>query len=389
MDSAALTPAELRESLRRTAFAFRGYNVTNLGRTPELLAHPAYEPVVRESLHEASRICSEVLGRHVDLVGRVRRRQETTLQTYGQALALVMGTELAQLRLLREFFDIDFSDVPQCCGYSLGEITALVAGGVFDLAGALSVLLALAHDAAELARDVTLGVVFSRGRALDMIEIDKLCQRITQRGSGTIGISSVLSPNSCLVLGQRRTVQVLKDQLHEVLGPTVHLRENPDRWPPIHTPIVRQRHIPDRAAVALEQVDCSLEPPKVPVISLITGTVAYDGVNARQLTRDWIDHRQLLWPVVCELLRRPVELIVHVGPEPNIIPATFKRLSIDIASQLGEDSWSALGLRAVSQITRNRPWLRAMLSDEASLLRAPFVRHVVLEDWLLANAPAP
>jgi hypothetical protein len=27
------------------AFAFRGYNLTNLGRTPELLAHPAFGPV--------------------------------------------------------------------------------------------------------------------------------------------------------------------------------------------------------------------------------------------------------------------------------------------------------------------------------------------------------
>src|SRR2546421_688582 len=35
-----------------TAFAFRGYNVTNLGRTPELLDHPAYGPVVRAALSE-------------------------------------------------------------------------------------------------------------------------------------------------------------------------------------------------------------------------------------------------------------------------------------------------------------------------------------------------
>lgn len=387
MDSAAPTPAELRQSLPRTAFAFRGYNVTNLGRTPELLAHSAYGPIVRDALHTASRICCDIFGKHIDLVARVRRRQETTLQTYGQALALVMGTELAQLRLLREFFDIDFADVAVCCGYSLGEITALVAGEVFDLDGALSVLLEMSHDAAELAHDVTLGVLFSRGPALNMVEIDKLCQRITQQGAGTIGISSVLSPNSCLVLGQRQTVRTLKSQLHDALGPAAHLRENPDRWPPIHTPIVRQRHIPDRAAVLLERVNCSLEPPKVPVISLITGRVSYDAANARQMARDWIDHRQLLWPVVCELLRRQVDVVVHVGPEPNIIPATFRRLSINVASQLGEDSWSALGLRAVSHITRNRPWLRAWLSDEAALLRAPFVQHVMLEDWLLANAP--
>ena len=35
------------------AFAFRGYNVTNLGRTPELLEHPAYGPIV-EKHHNAT-----------------------------------------------------------------------------------------------------------------------------------------------------------------------------------------------------------------------------------------------------------------------------------------------------------------------------------------------
>jgi [acyl-carrier-protein] S-malonyltransferase len=41
------------ERLGYTAFAFRGYNTTNLGRTSELLAHPAYGPVVERYLVEA------------------------------------------------------------------------------------------------------------------------------------------------------------------------------------------------------------------------------------------------------------------------------------------------------------------------------------------------
>ena len=37
---------DFRTRLSQAAFAFRGYNITNLGRTPELLAHPAYGRVV-------------------------------------------------------------------------------------------------------------------------------------------------------------------------------------------------------------------------------------------------------------------------------------------------------------------------------------------------------
>jgi [acyl-carrier-protein] S-malonyltransferase len=36
-----------------------------------------------------------------------------------------------------------------------------------------------------------------------------------------------------------------------------------------------------------------------------------------------------------------------------------------------------------------RPWLASVLPARASLLRAPFVEHIILEDWLLENAPRP
>jgi [acyl-carrier-protein] S-malonyltransferase len=43
-------------------------------------------------------------------------------------------------------------------------------------------------------------------------------------------------------------------------------------------------------------------------------------------------------------------------------------------------------MRAVSGLAR-RPWLAAMLPANAALLRAPYVKHVNLEDWLLENLP--
>ena len=69
--------ASLRSRLPQTAFAFGGYNVTNMGRTPELLAHPAYGPIVAGYLREASRIYAEVLKQPVDLVARMREGRES------------------------------------------------------------------------------------------------------------------------------------------------------------------------------------------------------------------------------------------------------------------------------------------------------------------------
>ena len=72
----------LASRVSTAAFAFRGYDLTNQGRSHELLAHHAYGPVVRALLEEAAAICSEAIGERVDLVARVRDREPSTLATY-------------------------------------------------------------------------------------------------------------------------------------------------------------------------------------------------------------------------------------------------------------------------------------------------------------------
>src|SRR3954463_5896702 len=99
----------LKDRLSNAAFVFRGYNVTNLGRSRELLAHHAYGPVVEHYLREASTIASEMLGHKIDLVARVERGEETDLETYGDAIALIISMEQAQLKLLAEFFRVDYA----------------------------------------------------------------------------------------------------------------------------------------------------------------------------------------------------------------------------------------------------------------------------------------
>src|SRR5262245_38362081 len=61
--------AMLKARIGSAAFALRGYDVNNLGRSDELLEHPAYGPVVREVLAEASAISARALGRDIDLAG--------------------------------------------------------------------------------------------------------------------------------------------------------------------------------------------------------------------------------------------------------------------------------------------------------------------------------
>jgi [acyl-carrier-protein] S-malonyltransferase len=115
---------------------------------------------------------------------------------------------------------------------------------------------------------------------------------------------------------------------------------------------------------------------------MVTGQASYDELNSRELIHQWVDHPQRLWDVVYKVLAEDIETVVHVGPAPNLLPATFKRLSNNIASQMQGRGLSSIGKRTISRLVR-RPWLTRVLPSSAVLFRAIFVEHVILEDWLL------
>jgi [acyl-carrier-protein] S-malonyltransferase len=379
---APLIERPLSSTIADAALSFRGYNITNLGRTPELLAIDAYRAVVVEELQRYGAIARDVVGAPVDLVRIVEERAEPDLAQYPAAIALIVAVEVAQLRLLRECHGIDYSRAKLAFGYSLGELMAVCAAGAFSAEQLIRVPLGMANDCAQLAHNVTLGILFSRAETVSEDRVRHLCTKIASEGHGSIGVSAVLSPNSYLVIGQGDSLARFKSDMNEWFPPGIHLRLNEHRWPPLHTPIVRQRHIPDRAAVILETIPTRPFPPRPAVLSLVTGKRSYDEYTARDILRQWVDHPQRLWDVVVQTLAAHVKTIVHVGPEPNVVPATFARLSENVVQQMG----SRRRLRALSQMAQ-RPWLSAVLPSRAALLRAPFVRQIILEDWLIENAP--
>jgi [acyl-carrier-protein] S-malonyltransferase len=195
-----------------------------------------------------------------------------------------------------------------------------------------------------------------------------------------------LSPNSLLLHGQGHTVDRFVELMPEWLPQRLHLRKNENLWPPLHTPIVWQRNIPNRASVLMHTIGGGMKAPVPPILSLVTGKPSYDDLNCRQLMTEWIDHPQRLWDAIYETLAQGIEVVVHVGPEPNLGPATFTRLSENVRGLLSDRSIAGLRMRAISQAVR-RPWLARLLPHRSALLRAPLVEQIVLEDWLLAHAP--
>lgn len=380
------TPALLSAGIAEAALAFRGYNITNLGRTPDLLAVPAYAEIVRQELNRFSEICADIVKTPVDLARNVQDRREFGLDRYAQAVSLVVAAEMAQLRLLRELHGVDYQRSRLAFGYSLGELSAVCITGAIAAEDLVRVPLTMARECAELAHNVKLAVLFSRGKAIPESHVHRLCVKVTSAGRGTIGMSAVLSPNTYLLIGQGDSLALFKDAMSSEFSHSAHLRLNDHRWPPLHTHIVRQRFVPDRAAVMFEAMPVKQFPVRPAVVSLVTGKRSYDEATARELLKQWVDQPQRLWDAVCETLAADVKTLVHVGPEPNVIPATFTRLSENIRQQTDKHSIGSYGRRAMAGMARH-PWLSALLPARAALLRAPLIEQITLEDWLLANAP--
>lgn len=381
------TPADkIRQHLPRTAFAFRGYNITNLGRTHELWSVDAYRPTLERWLQTGSEVCQKAHGSSTDLVARVVGQLEANLDHYAEAVAMIMAIEFAQLELLSTVHGVDYGQSKLAYGYSLGELTAVAANQMISASEAMEVPVALAYDCATLAHDVTMGILFSRTEAIDERKVVHLCESITAECRGVIGISAVLSPNTYLVLGQHDSLARFKAQMHVTLPQSSLLKEDPSLWPPLHTPIVRQRHIPDRASVLMERMSPRVGLANPTLFSLATGSPSYKTEPAREILRRWIDHPQRLWDAIIYTLKEDIDLVIHVGPGPNVVPATFIRLSDNVRQQLARMSLSGIGMRAMSNLV-NRRWLANLLPNRAALLRAPTVRQLNLEDWLIENAP--
>lgn len=377
-----------KKRISNSAFAFRGYNVSNHGKSLELLEHSLYGPIVQEVLERASKICSKAVNRSIDLVERVRSKGETNIHTFPEDVSMIVAMSIAHVKLLEHFFDLHLKNAKMLTGYSIGELTATMVTGMFDMEDILPLPLHLSGEAASLAEHVTMGVVFTRDQTLKMADVRRLCVRISSEGGGLIAISTHLAPNACLLLAEGKTLDRFQELMKSEISEKLLLRRNKGKWPPLHTPILWQKSIPNRGAIEVFKIRGGFITPKPPIVSCVTGRPSYNDWNSRDLLVQWIDQPQLLWDALYYILESGVDLVIHVGPEPNLIPNTLNRLSQNVLEQMNRGFIGRFGKRMVMGIAR-RKWLSSLLTSQSAILRAPFVEHIILEDWLLANAPAP
>ena len=118
----------------------------------------------------------------------------------------------------------------------------------------LPVPLSLATDCAELTADTAMGILSIHGATLHTEDVEHLCTSISRQGHGLIGPSTYLSPYQALLIGQHDTLDRLEQAMPQYLPEGITLRRRPNHWPPLHTPLVWERNIPNRTAMAMHHI---------------------------------------------------------------------------------------------------------------------------------------
>lgn len=304
-------------TLSSLAFVFPGQGSQKAGMLAELAEQ---YPIVQQTFNEAS----QALG--FDLWHIVQSGEGLDLTENTQPALLTAS--IAIWRVWQQQSEIQ---PLYLAGHSLGEYSALVAGGSLSLTDAVK----LVHLRGKLMQNAVAQGVGSMAAILSLSDeqVQNLCKTVqAQSTTQTVEVANYNTQGQVVIAGHRELVEQTMNQAKELGGKAIALPVSV----PSHCSLMKSAA--DKFAQALQQVNIQL--PNIPVIQNTNVQVANDVEQLRQALTEQL-YQSVQWTATMQKLQDDgVQYVVECGAG-NVLTNLAKRLP-NIAKALPTDTANRL-----------------------------------------------
>lgn len=308
----------VKEMESKIAFVFPGVGSQHTGMVKSFYENSA---IARETFENAS----DILGLDFKKICFQKEYAETLNEINVSQLSLVTAS-IAIYRVFEKEIGISPN---YCLGHSLGEYSALCAGGILDF----SEMLQIVRERGRIIKEITLT---SDGTMIWAINIDhktlsKLCDEVSEDGN-EVYISAYDCPTQCSVSGKNDAILKLTKKL-EAAGAIVYPLQMAG---PYHTPLMMRAS--DEMRAYLQQFH--FHKPKCDIISNYN-TLPYPTEKDKIIENLAL---QLISPIrwqesILGLVDHQVKYVMEIGPKdvlkfltkkitPELEPFSFNNFSL-------------------------------------------------------------
>lgn len=291
------------------AFLFPGQGSQAIGMGSSLADAFASSRAVFEQVDEA---LSQPLSR------LMREGPEDQLTLTENAQPALMAVSLAAVAALRDDFGVGVDGAAYLAGHSLGEYSALAAGGAFDVAQAAR-LLKLRGQAMQRAVPVGQGAMASLiGPKADLA----LAQAAADAGA-EVGVCAVANDNNAgniVISGEKAAVDRAIEKAKELGARAIPLNVSA----PFHSPLMQPAAEAMRAALA----DASIRAPSPAIVANVTARPTDDPEEVRRLLVDQVTGRVRWRESMAWMAENGVARFIEVG-SGKVLTGMAKRIAPD------------------------------------------------------------
>ncbi|MBE9077337.1 type I polyketide synthase [Romeria aff. gracilis LEGE 07310] len=278
----------------KIAFLFTGQGSQSLNMGRQL---SETQPVFRETLEQCDRILQPLLGQSIlDVIYPPTGHSPLNQTAYTQPALFAIEYALSELwRSWGVKPDI-------VLGHSIGEYVAACVAGVYSLEDGLKLIVERGRLMQALPAGGQMAAVIA--------SYEQVSKAIAPYGDA-VAIAAINGPQNTVISGVGESVQSVLRQL-EADGIDVHpLHVSHAFHSPLMTPML--------AAFQQQAAAIALRPPKVPIVSSVTGEIVTHEVTQPNYWRRQVRHSVNFAKAMQTLADQGYELFLEVGPHPVLL----------------------------------------------------------------------